>query len=59
MTEHRLADGRTVVVAVNYDAYPVDCPVTVSGKTGRIWNGELKDGVLKLAANAAAVFTIE
>ena len=59
LTEHRLADGRTVVVAVNYDEYPVDCPVKIAGKPGRIWGGELKDGVLKLAANAAAVFVVE
>ena len=58
-TEHRLADGRTVVVAVNYDPAPVACPVKVSGKVSRIWNGELQGGILKLAANDAAVFVLE
>jgi hypothetical protein len=58
-TEHRLADGRTVVVAVNYDPAPVACPVKLSGTVERIWNGELKDGVLKLAANDAAVFVVK
>ena len=57
-TEHRLADGRTAVVAVNYDPAPVACPVKFSGAVERIWNGELKDGVLKLAANDAAVFVL-
>ena len=57
-TEHRLADGRTAVVAVNYDPAPVACPVKFSGTVERIWNGELKDGVLKLAANDAAVFVL-
>ena len=32
--------------------------VKVSGTVTRIWNGELKDGVLKLAANDAAVFVL-
>ena len=57
-TEHRLADGRTAVVAVNYDPVPVACPVKISGTVERIWNGELKDGVLKLAANDTAVFVV-
>ena len=45
-------------MAVNYDPAPVACPVKVSGTVTRIWNGELKDGVLKLAANDAAVFVL-
>ena len=47
-----------MVVAVNYDPAPVACPIKFSGTVERIWNGELKDGVLKLAANDAAVFVV-
>ena len=58
LTEHRLKDGRTAVVAVNYDDFAVECPVKIAGTVERVWGGEVKDGVLRLGANAAAVFTI-
>ena len=58
LTEHRLADGRTAVVAVNYDEFAVDCPLAVDGMVERVWGGDLKDGVLRLGANSAAVFTV-
>ncbi len=60
LTEHRLADGRTVVVAVNYEPTAAVCPVAVKGRVTKNWNGDVKDGgVLRIPANDAMVFIVE
>ena len=58
LTEHALGDGRTVVVAVNYDNDPVDCELTLDGKVEKTWRGTVADGRLRIAGNDAAVFVI-
>ena len=57
-TEHALPDGRTVVVAVNYDENPVECPLRVTGRPGRVHRGRLEGLTLRIGANDAAVFEI-
>lgn len=57
-TEHETADGRTIVVAVNYEPAPVNIPVMVRGVIGETWRGKIADGVLEIPANDAAVFEI-
>ena len=58
LTEHPLADGRTIVVAVNYEPRAVKAPLTISGKVTEVWRGKVSDGQLELPANDAAVFAI-
>lgn len=58
LTEHRLPDGRTVVVAVNYDNFPVVCPIKMMGTVDRVWVGQVTDDSLVMGANSVAVFTV-
>lgn len=58
LTEHRLPDGRTVVVAVNYDNFPVVCPIKMKGTVDRVWVGQVTDDSLVMGANSVAVFTV-
>ena len=59
LTEHRTADGRTIVVAVNYEPSAVTCPLKIAGTVEKVYRGELANGVLKLAANEVAVFSVK
>ena len=59
LTEHPLADGRTVVVAINYDPTPVACPVKVNGTLGRVWRGEVRADKIVLPPNEAALFEVK
>ncbi len=59
LTEHPLQDGRTIVVAVNYEPSPAVCPITVKGRITTCWNGSVADGALRLPANDAMVFLVE
>jgi len=58
LTEHPQADGSTVVIAVNFEQRPVDCPVSLAGALGKVWRGDVAEGRIRLAANEAAVFEV-
>ena len=58
MTEHRTADGRTIVIAVNYEPAAVECAVTVNGAVGKVWRGGASSGTISINANDAAVFEV-
>ena len=59
LTEHPLPDGRTLVVAVNYDAAPAVCPLEADGTVARTWGGRWDGASLSLDANDAAVLLLE
>lgn len=58
MTEHRTADGRTVVIAVNHEPAPVKCAVSVNGTVGKVWRGDVSGETVSINANDAAVFEV-
>ncbi len=55
LTEHRLPNGRTLVVAVNYNDGPVKCAITAVKPVARIVRGNCTDGVISLGANDFAI----
>lgn len=59
VSEHPLADGRTVVVAINYEPEGVECPLEVEGRVTDCLRGGYSGGKLKLPANDAAVLIVE
>lgn len=61
ITEHWCEKaGKTVVVAVNYEPADVKCPFSLSsGKIGRVFRGDVKDGAMSIAGNDACVFEVE
>ena len=60
LTEHPLADGRTVVVAVNYEPSPAKVGFAVSGEVVETWRGKVsKEGFAEISANDAVVFVVE
>ena len=59
LTEHRLADGRTVVVAVNYNDFPVTCGITHDGRIGKVHRGKVGDKAIDFPANDFAVFELQ
>ncbi len=59
ITEHPREDGKTICVAINYEPEEAFCPLEVSGRIREVWNGELRDGTLRIAGNDAAVFLVE
>jgi beta-galactosidase len=58
-TEHPVADGSTVVVAINCEPREMECPISVNGTLGRVWRGDVTAKRVKLAANEAAVFEVK
>jgi hypothetical protein len=58
ITEHPVADGRTIVIAVNYEPAAVKCAVTVNGTVGRVWRGDVAGGTVSINANDAAIFEV-
>lgn len=58
LTEHVLSDGRTVIVAINYEPSPVNCEMVTDGKLTKVYRGEVASNRLKLGANEFAVFEI-
>ncbi len=58
LTEHPREDGTALVVAVNTHDSPVDCPIKVDGKVGRVWNGTYKEGVLSIRENDGCIFEV-
>ena len=59
LTEHPLADGRTVVVAVNYDDFAVTCPIALDGSLGKVWRGKVSGKEISFEANDVAVFEVK
>ena len=58
ISEHPFGDGRTAVVAINYEPEPVQCPVRVKGVVESCLRGKVVDGQLEIPANDAAVFVV-
>lgn len=58
LTEHPCADGRTIVVAVNYEPKDGAFALKVDGTVGKVWRGAFDGTTLKLGANDAAVFEV-
>ena len=59
ITEHPTADGRTIVIAINFEPRAIDCPIAVDGTVGEVWRGDVKADRIRLAANEAAIFLVE
>ena len=59
LTEHPASDGKTVVVAVNFEPRAITCPIAIGGSLGTIWRGDVTAERIRLAANEAAVFEVE
>ena len=58
ITEHPAKDGATIVMAINFEPRAIECPVKISGKVGRVWRGDVKEGRIALEANEAALFEV-
>ena len=56
LTEHKLSNGNTIIVAVNYNPHEVVCPIKLSGKLGRVWHGDVYPDSIRLGSNDVAVF---
>jgi len=59
LTEHPLADGRTVVVAINYEPTPVTAPLAMTGSVGGVWRGKVTDRAAAIPAKDAVVFVVQ
>ena len=59
LTEHPAGDGRTIVIAVNFEPREIECPVAVDGTLGAVWRGDVTADRIRLAANEAAVFEVK
>ena len=58
VSEHPLPDGRTVVVAINYEPEEAVCPLKVKRPVERCLRGTFADGILRIPANDAAVLVL-
>ena len=58
LTEHPLADGRTVVVGVNYEPTPVTASLVISGDVSDVWRGKVTGRTAEIPANDAVVFVV-
>ena len=58
LTEHKLSDGNTIIVAVNYDPVKITCPVKLNGNLGRVWRGNVSPDSIRLGTNDVAVFEV-
>jgi hypothetical protein len=58
ITRHPCGDGRTIVVAVNFEPRSVTCPVSLRGRLGKVWRGNVLEKAVSLDANEAAVFEV-
>jgi hypothetical protein len=57
-TEHPTADGKTIVMAINFEPRALVCPVRVKGRLGRIWRGAVTENEIRLPPNEAALFEV-
>ena len=58
VTEHPTADGRTIVVAVNYSPAALTDTIKISGSLGTVWRGAVTADSIRLEPNESAVFEI-
>ena len=58
LTEHPAADGSTIVMAINFEPRAISCPVTLDGRLGRVWRGEVKPDRIDLPPNECALFEV-
>ena len=58
ITEHPAGDGRTIVVAINFEPRAITCPIKIDGALGAVWRGKVSAERIELAANEAAVFEV-
>ena len=59
ITEHPASDGKTIVVAINFEPREIVCPVKTNGSIGRVWRGNVEADSIVLPPNEAAVFEVE
>jgi hypothetical protein len=59
ITEHPVADGSTIVMAINFEPRAMDCPVSINGQVGCVWRGKVKDSKIVLAPNEVALFEVK
>ena len=59
ITEHPTADGRTIVVAINFEPRAMECPISVGGDLGAVWRGDVTADRIRLEPNEAAVFEVK
>ena len=58
-TEHPAEDGRTIVMAINFEPRAIECPVSITGRLGTVWRGTVTDTAVSLAPNEAALFEVK
>ena len=58
-TEHPKGDGRAIVMAINYEPRPIECPISVSGRITEVWRGKVTETTVSLEPNEAALFEVE
>lgn len=58
VTEHPVADGKTLVCALNTHDRPIDCKVGIKGRIGQVWNGKFVDGILSIRENDGCIFEV-
>ena len=59
LTEHSLADGRTIIVAVNYNDFSVTCGISHEGSLGKVYRGKVEERAIEFPANDFAVFELQ
>ena len=59
LTEHPTDNGSTIVMAINFEPRPVECPISSKGAIVRIWRGDATADVIRLAANEVALFEVK
>jgi hypothetical protein len=58
ITEHPAGNGRTIVMAINFEPRAIACPVKTAGSIGKVWRGEVNSKEIRLAANEVALFEV-
>jgi len=59
LTEHRLANGHTIIVAVNDNDFPVTCGIRYEGRIGKVYRGKVGERAIEFPANDFAVFELQ
>jgi hypothetical protein len=58
ITEHPAADGRTIVMAINFEPREMVCSVKINGRVGNVWRGSVNADEIRLAPNEVALFEV-
>ena len=58
LSEHPLPDERVIVVAINHGQETLSVPLSVTGRIGKVFRGEVSDGKLTVGGCDAAAFEI-